>query len=116
LPASTAPGIHSARRAGGLRSTARAHHPRAGLGRHGAAAGSGAGVVLGVICELAGRAPARPAAVNLAPNTSKSQAQKKSLEALFLFSGTAGLPEDNLERETRLELATPTLARLCSTN
>ncbi len=23
---------------------------------------------------------------------------------------------DNLERETRLELATPTLARLCSTN
>ena len=28
---------------------------------------------------------------------------------------TPGLPR-NLERETRLELATPTLARLCSTN
>src|SRR5690606_16941805 len=122
MPASTTAGIHSAWRAGGLRSTARAHHPRAGLGRHGAAAGSGAGAVLGVgrdeqarpvhragarSCRYStfllaldvaekkggsreGRAPARPAAVSLVANTGKSQAQKKSPEALFCSSVQQG--------------------------
>ena len=34
----------------------------------------------------------------------------------FRFPFTAGAMTENLERETRLELATPTLARSCSTN
>src|SRR5690606_32042409 len=147
MPASTTAGIHSAWRAGGLRSTARAHHPRAGLGRHGAAAGSGAGAVLGVgrdeqarPLHRAGARSCRYSTFLLAldgaekrglpggTSTSSSSGSapccqyrqiagtKKEPRGAFLFFSTARLPEDDLERETRLELATPTLARLCSTN
>jgi hypothetical protein len=35
---------------------------------------------------------------------------------LFFFDKTLKANQKNLERETRLELATPTLARSCSTN
>ena len=41
---------------------------------------------------------------------------KKGPKALFSGLQTSKICKLNLERETRLELATPTLARSCSTN
>jgi hypothetical protein len=45
------------------------------------------------------------------------ETKKATLRSLFsFFDHLEKATEENLERETRLELATPTLARSCSTN
>ncbi len=45
------------------------------------------------------------------------ETKKATLRSLFsFFDHLEKAAEENLERETRLELATPTLARSCSTN